>query len=197
MNAKKIAITSAVSALVILGIGFMVIKVNAGPHIPKEFFQERIQGAGAAKNLARMVSDSLANLVKIEALDKEGNITQAINLVAYEREINKEKQAAAVLLASNLQKMAEFTKAITPIEARQASVEAVTSGVALVSNVITYNSYLDGLFEALSAKFARLPYSGRSVKDLIANINAEARTINDLSQRFNALLADFDAQFVK
>ncbi len=193
---KKIVIISAVSAVAIIGIGFLVTAVSK-VFIPEEFFTQRIVGAGEVKNVARMVSDSLDNLQQIEAADQTGDTSRALDLVAYEQSNRQDKQNAAVRLSGSLERMARSTVDITPENARGLSVEIVSAGVAMVSRIINYNTLLDSLFEALKAKFLHTVYSGPTVKALVERINTEASAINQLNQTFNSSLADFDRQFVK
>ena len=198
MTPKKVIGISLASALVILGVGFLFTQVSGGNYIPAKFFEERIAGAGAAKNVARLVADSLANLQKIEAADKIGDFSRALELVSYEQSNRQEKQNAALVLSSDLEAMARTTNDITPSEARQLSVEAVSTGVAMVSRLIDYNGLLDQLFNALSIKFSSRGKQapGVSVTDLISQLNTDSQTINDLNQKFNSLLDQFDQRFV-
>ena len=196
MKTRKIIITSAVSAAVILGTGFLITQVSGEAYVPQAFFEQRVAGAGASKNIARMVADSLDNLVKIEEFDRIGNVNKALELVKYEQTNRQDKQNAAVVLAGNLEQMAKYTETITPESARRLSVEAVTSGVAMVSHLINYNTYLDALFAYLEIKFSGNLYEGLSGQEIIAKINNEAKAINESNVRFNELLDKFDRKYI-
>lgn len=199
MTPKKVIVISLVSALVILGVGFLFSKVNGGTYIPATFFQARVAGAGAAKNIALLVGNSLANLSKIEAADKAGNSFKALELVQYEQNNSQDKQNAALALSAHLEEMARATNDITPPEARQLSVQAVTTGVSMVSRLIDYNGLLSQLFVGLNARFSGQgqPGGSPSVSDLVSRLNGDATMINDLNQQFNSLLDQFDQKFVK
>lgn len=196
MHVKKIISISAISAAIIIGGGIVVAQITDPAYVPQAFFEQRVAGAGAAKNVARMVSDSLANLQKIEQADKASDTATALRLVSFEITNRQEKQNAASLLAGNLEQMARSTESITPAKARQLSLEAVTTGVSMVSHIINYNTNLEALFQALNIKFSGQQYTGRPVKELINLVNGEASQINDLNKKFNTLLETFDDKYV-
>ena len=195
-STKKIILISTISAVFIIGVGFIVNQVSGGSYIPDEFFSQRLEGARAAKHIAQLVENSLANLKKISDLNRAGNAAKALELVAYERTNTPEKHNAAVRLSGSLERMAKATENIKPASARELSVQAVSTGVALVSRIISYNNLLGLLFEALNAQLSSQSYVGPTVKQLIESINTEAQEINQLSQRFNSLLDEFDKEFI-
>jgi hypothetical protein len=196
MATKRIITISAVSAVVIIGAGFLIAQLTGPVYVPQNFFEQRVAGADASKNIARLVEDSLANLQKIETADKASDTSTALQLVTFERSNKQEKQNAAIALASSLEQMARYTETITPERARRLSVEAVTVGVSMVSHLIIYNSNLESLFEALNIKFSGQGYTGPNVADLVQSINQESKQINVLSEKFNALLENFDSKYV-
>ena len=108
---------------------------------------------------------------------------------------NRSNQEEAIKLATQLEKMARILPSIKPASARQHATAAVSSEVALVSRLVSYNDYLKQLFEVLRAKFNnRYSYyeADGQVELLIVKINEEAQAINGLNNRFSAALAELD-----
>ncbi len=187
--------TIAVAVIILGGFAFNYL-LNAT--IPKAFFESRIAAAGAANNLAVLTNNSLANLKKIETFESANGNGQALDLLSFEVGQKQEKQNAAVLLASHLDNMAKAANQIVGNRARSLAVEAVTSGVSMVSRIVNYNSSLDQLFAAIQQKISdgNVP-TGTNIRALISSLNSDAKSINELNTQFNSTLAEFDSRYGK
>jgi hypothetical protein len=89
--------------------------------------------------------------------------------------------------------MAKNLAQISPASASQKALEAVSSETALISRLITYNDYLTQLLEVLRGKFLG-KNSNDKIPELIQKLNNEAQAINDLNQKFNETMKEFDAK---
>jgi len=180
---------------VILGVGIysVVYIIIPKAYVPDEFSAARIKGAELAGRIVNLSNEALARLDEISEHDKEGNEPEALALISQEVIKNRNLQEEAIKLSSQLEKMARSVEEIKPHKARIVAVEAVSSEVALVSRLITYNDLLLQLFTALQGKFEN-PYAvtNGEVQELINQINDETRAINDFNKRFNESLAVFD-----
>ena len=163
--------------------------------VPLEFTEARLRGAEVAEHIVALSNSILQGIGDIARYDREGNATQALLRISTHLIENKTNQEHSVLLAAQLERMARFLPNIKPSRARQAATAAVGAEVTLVSRLIGYNDYLRQLFEVLNTKFDR-GYADQSdaehIKLLITKINEEAAAINNLNQRFNDALAEFD-----
>lgn len=164
--------------------------------VPAEFSNSRIEGAKLAERIVTNSGVSLANLQAIAEHDRRGRRTEALTLIAQEFARTKDTQDAAIKLSARLESMARSIDSIRPEEARSIATEAVSSEVALVSRLLSYNDAMKELFEVLREKFENpgLSTNGR-VDELVGKVNEEARAINELNMRFTNSLAEFDKLF--
>jgi hypothetical protein len=178
------------------GLAIAFYFILPGGFVPSEFSEARIKGAGLAEKIVELSNESLANLEAIAKYDEQGNTPEALTLLSKEVIKNRETHEEAIRLSAQLEKMARSLSEIKPARARVLATEAVSSEVALVSRLLSYNNFLLQLFEVLRDKFQnpRSDANGR-VEELIAKINEEARAINDFNRRFNQSLAEFDKLF--
>ena len=167
--------------------------------LPGEFSDARIKGATVAERIVVLSRDTLSLLAQVSTLDQQRNVSAALVAISSAIVVNRESQAEAIRLSSQLNAMAENLPRIQPARAREIATEAVTAEVTLVSRLLYYNNYLNQLFEALKAKFARpnISYLDGQVNDLINKINDEAKQINILNKKFSAQMAEFDSIFKK
>lgn len=184
-----------------LGFGIYLLFSNieiSKKFLPEEFSEARIKGAALAKNIVDLSSESLRSLTEIAEYDEEGNSSEALILISKEVIKNRATRDEAIKLSSQLEKMARSLTDIEPTHARILATEAVSSEVALVSRLISYNDYLLQLFETLEKKFLKpaVNSDGRVV-ELIKKINEESSAINQFNYRFNESLAEFDKVFVE
>lgn len=187
---------NTVVAVAVIGLGSLAISYFVHGSIPRSFFDTRLQAAGAANNLATLINNSLANLRKIEEFEVNNSNDQALDMVTFEVGQKQEKQNAAVLLASNLEQMAQAAMEITSSNARALAIEAVTSGVSMVSRIVSYNNSLDQLFAAIQTKIVTgAPPTNVNIRALLASINSDGKAINDLNNTFNAALTKFDERY--
>ena len=167
--------------------------------LPGEFSDARIKGATVAERIVVLSRDTLSLLAQVSTLDQQRNVSAALVAISSAIVVNRESQAEAIRLSSQLNAMAENLPRIQPARAREIATEAVTAEVTLVSRLLYYNNYLNQLFEALKAKFTRpnISYLDGQVNDLINKINDEAKQINILNKKFSAQMAEFDSIFKK
>jgi len=178
-----------------IGLGTYVAAYLILPQhfVPAEFSSARIEGAKLAERIVTNSGASLANLQAIAEHDRRGRRTEALVLISQEFTRTKDTQDAAVKLSARLEAMARSIDSIRPQEARSVATEAVTSEVALVSRLLSYNELLKELFEVLRQKFENptLDTNGR-VEELVGKVNEEARAINESNTHFTESLAEFD-----
>ncbi len=182
------------SAVVVAGVvTYMLLQTPAIP--PKEFLETRIQTIGAVNNLAQLMNNSLSNLGKVSNYIKNGNDVEAKALIDFEFAQRGERQNAAVLLASNLEQMARAATEIKSGSARSEAVEAITSGISMVSRMVSYSNNLERLFGELQQKANGINPGSLSLNTLSTNLNNDAHAINELSEEFNDALNQLDKRY--
>ncbi len=184
------------TSIAIIGIGALAIAYFASGGVPKAFFAARLQAAGAANNVAVLINNSLANLSRIEQFEQNNSNAQALELLSFEIGQKQEKQNAATLLAGELESMAKAAMEISSGGARGLAIEAVTTGVSMVSRIINYNNSLDQLFASIQEKIetGSTP-AGVNIRALLASINSDGQSINVLNNSFNSTLQRFDKSY--
>lgn len=164
-----------------------------GNFIPEEFSRARIEGAKLAEEIVAQSNYSVEILGEIAKLDLERRYAKALDMASKEIEKNYNANSKATNLASLMANMARTIVGIRPYAAKQLALEAVSSEVSLVSHLINYNNYLDELFRILGNKFeSQAENSNGRVQELIKLINGEVKEINNLNEKFNGSLKQFD-----
>jgi len=193
MKKNLLILSSAILAG--LGIYFAISIILPDSFVPEKFMEARIKGAELAYNIAELSNSSLKTLEQIEEKDRQGKNSEALDLASQELLKTLETRQQAIKLSSQLEKMARSLQDIKPAQARVLATEAVSSEVALVSRLLSYNDYLGQLFETLRAKFQSNEDTNGKVQKLLNDINDEAKAINDLNKKFTDSLEEFDKMF--
>jgi len=160
-------------------------------NVPEDFLKARQQASVIALEIVAISNSSSFNFSQIAQLDSQGKYTDALVLVSQELERNTEARRKAIDLSVQLATMAKNLDKISPASAGQAALEAISSETALISRLIDYNDYLTQLLQILREKFLG-KISGDKISELITKINDEAKAINDLNQKFNDVMKQFD-----
>ncbi len=182
-------------ATTVIAISSLAVVFATRSGVPRAFFEARIKAVGAANNIAVLTNNSLSNLRRIEEFEKNNSIDQANSLAEFEISQKFEKQNAAVLLATYLEEMARVGNTISSARARSLAISAVTTGVSLVSRIVSYNNALDQVFAAIQEKMIGGSTGSVNIRALIASLNSDAKAINDLNLAFNQALSAFDTQY--
>ncbi|MEK7149583.1 MAG: hypothetical protein AAB757_01245 [Patescibacteria group bacterium] len=168
---------------------FIFIRLNK---VPLEFFKARQEASLIAHGIVKLSTDSAERVGQISNLNDKQNYTEALNLVTREMEKNREIRQKAIELSANLEIMARSTAKIYPDSSARVALEAVSIETTLISQLVDYSDYLNQLLEILRAKLLGQSNSHDKINELIKKINAEAKTVNELNQKFNDLMNQFD-----
>jgi ABC-type transporter Mla subunit MlaD len=74
-------------------------------------------------------------------------------------------------------------------------VEAITSGISMVSRMVSYSNNLERLFGELQQKADGINPGSLSLNTLSTNLNNDAHAINELSEEFNDALNQLDKRY--
>lgn len=190
----KHILSALAAAAVVLFLRYVVFPPK---NLPSAFSDARIKGSEIAQRIVFLSRETLSSIQKVAEYDRKRNYSEALLAISNAIIANRENQAEAIRLSSQLTAMAENLPKITPGSAREIATQAVTTEVALVSRLIYYNTYLSQLFETLKVKFEKpwVAYLDGQVNDLVGKINDEAKAINELNKQFNSSMAEFDKIF--
>ena len=161
-------------------------------NIPPEFLKARQEASLIAQDIVSLSDETANKLNEVAQLDQEQKYTEALVLISQELERNRAARKKAVGLSQRLEAMANNLAQIKPASAGQTALEAVSSETALISRLINYNDYLNQILEVLRAKFLG-KIDGDNIPELVSRANKEAKVINELNQKFNDVMKEFDA----
>lgn len=161
--------------------------------IPPDFLKARQEASLIAQEIVALSNESANNLKEIALLDQERDYSGALSLVSRELGRNRQARERAIELSVQLEIMTRNLAQISPSSISQLALQALTSETALISRLITYNDYLSQLLEVLRGKFLD-KNDGDKIPELIDKINEEAYSINELNQKFNDLMKEFDTK---
>lgn len=162
--------------------------------VPQSFTDGRQQSAAISGDIVGLLNESLKNLETISQEDKNYHFSKALDLVYVELARTQESKKKASDLTAILEQMAKVLPAITPTQAKNLAIEAVSNEVSLVSHLLIYNDSLSGLLETLKYKFSGdIRYDSKDVQALVNNMNQEAEAINNLNDVFNQKMREFDS----
>ena len=181
--------------VIVIGSGAFAIRGVFSRHrVPEEFRDARAESVLIAERIVLLANQSKEDLEDIEREDQAQRYNVAVRVVENALDRNRKAREAAVGLSIQLERMTQAIPRVRPAQARLVAVEAVSSELTLVSRLINHNDYLFRLLGVLNEKFSGggAGVDGR-VKDLIANINGEIQSINDLNMKFADAMVQFDA----
>lgn len=186
----------AVLFLLILLLAYFFLRfIAAEPKkIPSDFLKARQEASSISRDIVAFSGESASKINEIAELDRQNKHTEALTAISQEIERNKKAREKAIELSIRLEAMAKNVNGISPVSMSQKAIEALTFETALINRLIIYNDYLVRLLEVLREKFLGRNV-GDQVPELIAKVNEEARTINDLDRKFNEIMAEFDGEF--
>ncbi len=169
---------------------------SSGSDVPTAFSEARVQGAVIAKNIVDASNQSVTDVELINKLDKEGNYTEALNVVARTVGKSQEIRSEAINLSAQLENMTKAVSGISSDQAKQAALESISSYLSLISRLINYSDYLEKLLGVLRNRFVGNFSDQERVADLIKSVNAEIQSINDFNTQADQAIKRFD-QLVK
>ena len=187
-----ILLSSIVVFVVVVGYALFTL-IKGSIYVPREFFEARGKGAVIAEDIVKLSGESINNLQEISRFDGEQNYSDGLDLVLKEIPRNGEARKSALALSEELGKMANTISEVKPYEASQTALQAVVSEMQIAQRLIDYNSYLYQLLDLLRSRFSKgQGASNQAVADLIAKMNGEISSINDLNTKYKILMAKFD-----
>jgi hypothetical protein len=194
---KKKVFAAVILILIAIAVGGLSLLLNSEAYaIPDPFIEGRAEGAQAASAITVIINDSLKTISQVATYEQQGSVASALYLIRGEMSKTEERQRQAHILAGAMEKMAKSITRIKPAAAQQIALEAVSTQVASVSHLVTYNEYLTNLFDLLNERMRGNPAATtEKVQELITKLNTENNDIAELNTQFNRSLAQFDSIF--
>ncbi|HPW34705.1 MAG TPA: hypothetical protein PK367_03045 [Candidatus Paceibacterota bacterium] len=189
-------ISWVVGGLIIIAFLIYLISPFSGNNVPSEFTNARALASVHAQEVVGLLEETSNNLSKIKELENSYQWKEALN-VTY-KEINKYNvlRDKALDLTSQLEIMAKSVPDISPRQARELALVAISSEVTLVT---TLNNYINGdlsvLLELLRQRLLGRGSDYNSLNKIVDNMNAKKESINNLNNQFSQLMGEFDKNY--
>jgi len=193
---KEITIVGATvlsAAVLVIGLSFMPGTIGGGKSVPQEFIDSRVRAGDAANRISDLTSTYKDNLESIAEAERNGEYSKGIGIITDEITKNEKVRDIAGDLAEELNSMAKDLDKIQPEKARSVALKAVTTGIDLVQNIITYTNDSNHLLDLLKNRFQNGGDANRTeIENLISTLNGEADVINKLGSEYRGLMVQFD-----
>ena len=138
---RRIKILAIFLFIILLAFLFTRVLLVDSKIIPSDFLKARHQASLIAQEIVSLSNETTNNLNNISNLDKERKYKEALSIISQEIEHNRLAREKAVALSTQLETMTKNISGITPPDAGQKALEAVSSEVALISRLVNYNDY--------------------------------------------------------
>ena len=189
---RRTKIFTVFLALIIVGtiVAWFSSKDNG---IPKEFTQARQQGALIAQNIVGLSDDSTNDLTRVNDFDKAGDYTDALTLTTSIITKNQSLRSQAVSLSSQIEVMTKSLPNISSPEARQDALSAISSRLALISELMNYSNDLENLLVTIQNHFTGTTIKSGDVQAIVNQINTDVNAINNFDAQAQQSMTAFDA----
>lgn len=210
MNAKKVsnftrkhiksanwwrkAVYVAILVVILLVGGWYWYGQSQTAYVPQEFYDARGRAAEISSRIVELTGASVQTLRLISAADEEGNYKRGLSLVTEEVGRNNEIKNQAVKLSEEVKTMALNLGAVKPEKAASAGFQAATTGLELAQRLVSYNNYAQELLAVLQTRLKSngSPETKQRIEQIILKMNQEAETINNLNERYQEQIKEFD-----
>ena len=190
---KKLSV-SMIGVGVLFAIAFLafVISPLAKNQIPSSFTEARSEASLLAADIVGILQGTADN---IELLQAEKGDFRELDVVLEEIRNSKTARDKAVLLAGALERMALAIPEISPDDARQTAIVAISSEAALINKMIAYSDGLNRLLALLKDKYTNNNADYEEINNVIDALNSDSEQINQFNAQFNTLMENFDQYY--
>ena len=193
-NWRRKAIYIALLVIILLAGGHYWYSQSQAAHVPQEFYDARGRAAEISSRIVQLTDASVQTLRLISAADEAGNYRRGLTLVTEEVDRNKEIKNQAVKLSEEVKTMALNLGVVKPEKAASVGLRAATTGLELAQRLVNYNNYAQELLAVLQTRFksSGSPETRQRIEQIILRMNQEAETINNLNERYQEQIREFD-----
>jgi hypothetical protein len=160
--------------------------------VPADFTAARTQGAVIAQSIVDLSNQSTNGLTQVNNFDKSGDYTDALVLTTNIITKNKTLHDQATSLSGQIEAMAKSLPEISSPQAQQAALDAISSRLALVSELINYSGDLENLLVTLQGHFTGASIKPGDVQTIVDQINTDVNAINNFNSQAQQSMVQFD-----
>jgi hypothetical protein len=166
---------------------------SAETGVPKDFAHARQQGALIAQDIVGLSDESTNDLVQVNNFDKSGDYTDALTLTTSIIAKNQTLRDEAISLSGQIETMTKALPGISSPEARQDALNAISSRLALISELMNYSSDLQNLLVTLQNHFTGTAIKRGDVETIVNQINTDVNAINNFNAQAQQSMTAFDS----
>ncbi len=179
--------------LALIGVGVATAWFSSRKNgVPADFTVARQQGALIAQDIVNLSDQSTNDLTQVNALDKSGDYTDALVLTTNIVTKNQALHDQALSLSGQIEAMAKALPEISSSNAQQAALDAISSRLALVSELINYSGDLEKLLVTLQGHFTGASIKPGDVQAIVDQINTDVNAINNFNSQAQQSMVQFD-----
>jgi hypothetical protein len=171
------------------GVALFLEKQNK---VPTNFVTARSQGAIIAQNIVSTSDQSTDTLEKINKYDQAGDYTDALTLTQGLVSQSQNLKSQALDLSIQIASMTQALSGVKDFGAQQDALEAISSHLALINQLVNYSGDLSKLLSVLQAHFNGQPGTAGEVQGLVNQINTDINAINNFNSQATQAMAAFD-----
>jgi len=180
--------------VLILVVGFGIVEFfNAENNgVPQDFTDARQQGALISENIVNLSGQSTSELAQVNQLDAQGNYSQALTITTNLINESEQLRNQAVSLSGQVEQMTKSLSNINSFPAQQAALEAISSQLALINQLVNYSADLSNLFDALQNRFEGHSETNAQIQSFVNQINTDVNAINNFNAQATQAMSQFD-----
>ena len=187
--------TKALAAFVIVivvgyGIALYWESQNA---VPPDFTAARLQSAIIAQAIVNNSNQSTATLQTINQDDQKGDYTDALVLTNGLISQSQDMRNQAVALSNQIENMTRSLSGVKDFGAQQAALEAISSRLAVINQLVTYSGDLGNLLDTLQSRFTGTAGTNTQVEAEVNQINTDVNAINNFNAQAGQAMDKFDS----
>ena len=186
-------VTLVIIFVVLISAGYAFAAYWQGRNkVPAAFTTARNQGAIIAQNIVSTSNGSTATLEKIDQYDQEGDYADALKLTQSLVSQSQALRNQAIDLSSQIEAMTESLSGVKDFTAQQDALEAISSHLALINQLVNYSGDLGKLLDTLQARFSGQPGTATEVTNEVTQINTDINAINNFNKQAEQAMTAFD-----
>jgi hypothetical protein len=188
---RKTRIIAAFVVVVAAGFAFAVYWQSRN-QVPTAFETARDQGAIIAESIVATSNTSTAELAQVDQYDKQGDYTDALKLTQGLVSDSQNLRNQAVDLSNQVEAMTQALPSVSSLTAQQDALEAISSDLALINELVNYSGDLGKLLDTLQARFSGASGTASEVTDEVTQINTDINAINNFNNQATTAMQAFD-----
>lgn len=193
MSQKTRLILMVLISIIVVAFLSFIFSSLSGRSIPDTFYTSRQAASSYAQGIVSMLDETSNNITALQKGTGFKTRSDVADMITFEIQKNKDIREKAVQLALQLEQMAKDIPSISPKDAAQTALVAISQETALIGQLLSYNSDLNQLLVLAQEELMNGYRNYTAMNEIITKVNKGAQDINALNGRFNEELKKFDA----